>query len=143
MTMGYLNAAAPITPDGWFVTGDAVRQDGEYLRFLGRKLELINVGGEKVSPVEVESVIQSMPGVEEAIVYGEPDRLVGQIVCAKVRISDKVNEAGFAREVKSFCRERLDRFKAPVKVEITDADQFGARFKKLRRQGVPGKPAPL
>jgi long-chain acyl-CoA synthetase len=134
MTMGYLNAQAPITPDGWFVTGDAVLQDGEYVRFLGRKSELINVGGEKVSPVEVESVIQSMPGVEEATVFGESNRLVGQIVCAKVRTRDRVDETEFAREVKRFCHERLDRFKVPVKVAVTDADQSGERFKKLRRQ---------
>jgi long-chain acyl-CoA synthetase len=57
---GYLNAESPFTPDGWFKTGDAVEVDGEYIKILGRKSELINVGGEKVYPAEVESVIQLM-----------------------------------------------------------------------------------
>ena len=46
--LGYLNAPSPFTEDGWFITGDAVEVDGEYIKILGRKSELINVGGEKV-----------------------------------------------------------------------------------------------
>ena len=135
-TLGYLNATAPITPDGWFVTGDSVVQDGEYLRFLGRKAELINVGGEKVSPVEVESVIQSMPEVEEATVYGEENRLVGQIVCARVRPRDgELDRAELARRVKLACRERLERHKVPIKVRIAADPQHGDRFKKVRVGG--------
>ncbi len=56
--LGYLNAPSPFTEDGWFVTGDMVVQDGEYIQFLGRKSEIINVGGEKVFPSEVENIIQ-------------------------------------------------------------------------------------
>jgi long-chain acyl-CoA synthetase len=131
--IGYLNAPTPITPDGWFITGDAVLQDGEYFRVLGRQSELINVGGEKVFPAEVESVIQSMDNVEEATVYGEQNPLVGNIVCAKIRTSTNVDAAEFASDVKRFCAERLERFKVPVKVEIVDDRQFGDRFKKIRR----------
>lgn len=54
--LGYLNAASPFTDDGWFKTGDEVEQDGEWLRILGRRSEIINVGGEKVSPAEIEGV---------------------------------------------------------------------------------------
>lgn len=132
--LGYMNAPTPITEDGWFITGDAVEQDGEWLRILGRKSELINVGGEKVYPAEVESVIQSMDGVEEATVFGEQNPLVGHIVCAKVRTHEPLDAAAFAEEVKRYCSERLDRFKVPVKVQIVEEAQFGERFKKVRRQ---------
>jgi long-chain acyl-CoA synthetase len=131
--LGYLNAPTPITTDGWFITGDAVEQDGEWLRILGRKSELINVGGEKVYPAEVESVIQSMDSVEEATVYGEQNPLVGQIVCAKVRAREPVDAAAFAEEVKRYCSMHLERFKVPVKVQLVDEAQFGERFKKVRR----------
>jgi acyl-coenzyme A synthetase/AMP-(fatty) acid ligase len=131
--MGYLNAPTPITPDGWFITGDAVLQDGDYFRVLGRKSELINVGGEKVFPAEVESVLQSMENVEEATVFGEAHPLMGNIVCAKVRTATPVDEAQFTAEVKRYCAERLDRFKVPVKVDIVAEYQFGDRFKKVRR----------
>ena len=137
MTLGYLNAPTPITPDGWFVTGDAVRQEGEYLRFIGRKSELINVGGEKVSPVEVESVIQSMPEVAEATAYAEKNALLGQVVCATVRVPGEVDARQLARDVKSFCRERLDRYKVPVKVKVIRGEaELGRRGKKARRQAA-------
>jgi long-chain acyl-CoA synthetase len=131
--IGYLNAPTPITPDGWFITGDAVLVDGDYFRVLGRKSELINVGGEKVYPAEVESVIESMENVAEATVYGEKNPLVGNIVCAKVRTSEPVDATEFAAQVKAFCEERLERFKVPVKVNVADERQFGDRFKKVRR----------
>jgi long-chain acyl-CoA synthetase len=133
MVMGYINAADPLTDDGWLVTGDAVLEDGEYLRILGRKSDLINVGGEKVYPAEVESVIQAMETVEEARVYGEPNRLFGHIVCAEVKTRTPVEERELSIEVKRFCRERLERFKVPVKVRVVDKPQFGERFKKVRR----------
>ena len=131
--LGYLNAPTALTDDGWFITGDAVLEDGEYLRILGRKSELINVGGEKVYPAEVESVIQTMDGVVEATVYGEKSPLIGSIVCAKVRTEDVVDRDDFTRRVKEHCRERLERFKVPVKVQIVQDEQFGDRFKKVRR----------
>lgn len=131
--MGYLNAPTPMTPDGWFITGDAVLQDGDYFRVLGRKSELINVGGEKVFPAEVESVIQSMDGVLEATVHGEPNALVGNVVCARILTAAPVDPAEFGLRVKRFCAERLERFKVPVKVEVVDEYQYGERFKKIRR----------
>ena len=137
MLLGYLNAPTPITADGWFATGDMVEQDGEYLRFLGRDSDLINVGGEKVYPAEVEGVIESMDGVVEATVYGEPNGLVGQIVCARVAMAaGDGDRRQLARHVKRFCRERLERFKVPVKVEVEVAGgaAVGDRVKKSRRQ---------
>jgi acyl-coenzyme A synthetase/AMP-(fatty) acid ligase len=133
MVMGYVNAPDPITDDGWLVTGDAVLQDGEYLRVLGRRSELINVGGEKVYPAEVESVIQSLDRVAEVAVHGEPHPMTGQIVCARVRAGDRGDSRDLARMVKRYCRERLERYKVPVKVEVVDEPLFGARFKKQRR----------
>jgi acyl-CoA synthetase (AMP-forming)/AMP-acid ligase II len=131
--LGYLNAPTPITADGWFITGDAVLVDGDYFRVLGRKSELINVGGEKVYPAEVEGVIESMENVAEATVYGEKNPLVGNIVCAKVRTTVPVDPVEFASEVREFCSQRLERFKVPVKVNVADEHQFGDRFKKVRR----------
>lgn len=69
--IGYINAPSPFTIDGWLMTGDMVEVDGDYIKILGRKSELINIGGEKVFPAEVENVIQLMSGVEEVAVVGE------------------------------------------------------------------------
>lgn len=130
--LGYLNAPSPFTADGWFVTGDEVEVDGEYLRILGRKSEIINVGGQKVYPAEVEGVIEEMPGVSDAAVYGERNPITGQIVCVNVSLHADEAPADFSRRLKQYCRERLELFKIPVKVRVVDRAQHGGRFKKMR-----------
>jgi acyl-CoA synthetase (AMP-forming)/AMP-acid ligase II len=130
--LGYLNAPSPFTVDGWFVTGDEVEVDGDYLRILGRKSEIINVGGQKVYPAEVESVLQELDGVADATVYGERNAITGQIVCANVTLRGDEDPATFTRMLKQHCRARLELFKVPVKVRIIATTQHGARFKKMR-----------
>ena len=83
--LGYLNAPSPFDADGWFNTGDAVEVDGEYLRVLGRTSELINVGGEKVYPAEVESVLLQMDNVREATVHGKRNAVTGQVKSSPAR----------------------------------------------------------
>jgi acyl-coenzyme A synthetase/AMP-(fatty) acid ligase len=130
--LGYLNAPSPFTEDGWFKTGDAVEVDGEYFRIKGRTSEIINVGGEKVYPAEVESVLQMLEGVEEVVVSGEPNALTGQIVKARVLLSTGEELAAFRKRMHAFCRERLPRFKTPQKVELVRDHVHGERFKKMR-----------
>ena len=135
--LGYLNAPSPFTEDGWFNTGDAVEVEGEYMRILGRKSELINVGGEKVYPAEVESIIQEMEEVAEVAVYSEPNPITGQIVCAKITPSDEFldqhQHKELTRLIKKFCNARLQPYKVPVKISIINRKQHGARFKKVRK----------
>ncbi|HUU46554.1 MAG TPA: fatty acid--CoA ligase family protein [Acidobacteriota bacterium] len=131
--LGYLNAPSPFTEDGWFITGDEVIQDGEFLRILGRQSEVINVGGEKVYPAEVENVIQQMPEIADVVVYGERNPLVGNIVCARVKPAQPGDPKTIALLVKRHCRRHLENFKVPVKVHVSTEDQHSPRFKKMRR----------
>jgi long-chain acyl-CoA synthetase len=130
--LGYLNAPSPFTEDGWFDTGDLVEVDGDYIRFLGRKSEVINVGGEKVYPAEVESVIQELDNVAEVVVSGEQNPIVGNIVCAKVTLLRDEDHKQFKARLKKYCRQKLQSYKVPVKVEIVEEKQHSGRFKKLR-----------
>jgi long-chain acyl-CoA synthetase len=132
--LGYLNAPSPFTEDGWFNTGDSVEVDGEYLKILGRTSEIINVGGEKVYPAEVESVIHEMSAVAEVTVYGEKNPITGNIVCAKVRVLSGVDmdPKAFVSKLKMHCRERMQAFKVPVKVSLESNEQYSGRFKKMR-----------
>jgi len=132
--LGYLNAANPFTEDGWFTTGDSVEVDGEYIKILGRKSEIINVGGEKVYPAEVESVIQEVPGVAEVTVYGEANPIMGHLVCAKIRLVEglDIDHKTFVKCVKLHCRERMQAFKVPTRLRLEDGEQYSARFKKMR-----------
>ncbi len=134
--LGYLNYPSPFTEDGWFRTGDAVEVDGEYIRILGRKSELINVGGEKVYPAEVESVILEMDGVEDAIVTGAPNSITGHMVEARVKLSTGETLPEFRRRMQAFCRDRLARYKIPQKVTLVENSLHSERFKKLRGSNV-------
>jgi len=130
--LGYLNAPSPFTDDGWFMTGDAVEVDGDYFRIIGRASELINVGGEKVYPQEVEGVILEVANVADVTVFGEKNAIVGNIVCARVRLLDPEDPDAVTLRVKRYCRERLPGYKVPVRVTVVHEDQHGERFKKIR-----------
>ena len=132
--LGYLNAPNPFTEDGWFRTGDEVLVDGEYFRILGRRSEMINVGGQKVFPAEVESVIQEMDGVEDVAVSGEVNPMLGNIVKARVKIAGNESLADFKKRLRLFCKNRLESYKIPQKVELIDHMMTGSRFKKMRRE---------
>ena len=132
--LGYLNAPSPFTEDGWFNTGDSVEVDGEYIKILGRKSEMINVGGEKVYPAEVESVILEIEDVAEATVYGEKNPITGNIVCAIVRLVEGASPQGFPARLKQYCRNRLQNYMVPIKVVVSQEHQHNERFKKMRTQ---------
>lgn len=130
--LGYLNAPSPVTEDGWFRTGDAVEVDGEWIKILGRRGEIINVGGEKVYPAEVEGVLLELPGVAEVAVHGERNAITGQLVAARVRLREEEAPSAFRKRMVAFCRDRLARYKIPQRVEIVDGPLHSDRFKVMR-----------
>ncbi|MCU0490777.1 MAG: long-chain fatty acid--CoA ligase [Chloroflexaceae bacterium] len=131
--LGYLNAPSPFDEQGWMNTQDMVEVDGDYIRILGRRTEIINVGGQKVYPAEVESVLLQLENVRDVAVRGEANPITGQIVAARFNLFEAEELAGFKRRVRAFCKERLADYKIPVKIEVTENEQHSARFKKMRR----------
>jgi long-chain acyl-CoA synthetase len=130
--LGYINAPSPYTADGWFKTGDAVEVKGDYFRILGRKSELINVGGEKVYPQEVENVILEIEEITDVMVFGDKHPLIGSIVCAKVATDSHKPKDEIVKIVKTHCRSKLASFKVPVKITVEKSGFENARFKKER-----------
>jgi len=130
--LGYLNAPDRFDADGWFCTEDAVEVDGDYLRILGRTSDLINVGGRKVYPAEIEAVLMDLANVRDAAVFGRPNPLTGQIVATRINLSAPEPLDDFKRRMRLFCKDRLPSYKVPVHVEITEENQFNARLKKMR-----------
>ena len=130
--LGYLNAPSPFDAEGWFDTGDRVEVDGDYLRILGRETDIINVGGEKVYAAEVESVLLEMPGVRDVAVTGRVNAVTGQVVIARVTLSEPEERRALRTRMRAFCRGRLEAYKVPVHVEIVAGDLHNARFKKAR-----------
>lgn len=130
--LGYLNAADPFDPEGWFDTGDQVEVKGDYLRILGRRSELINVGGEKVFPAEIESVLLELGNVREAVVYAKPSPVTGHIVAATLQLHAPEDRVALMRRVTSHCAGRLQAYKVPKFIAIADRSLVGSRLKKLR-----------
>ena len=132
--MGYLNAPSPFDAEGWFNTGDAVEVDGEYIKILGRTSEIINVGGQKVYPVEVESVLLGLSNVSDVAVSGEANAITGQTVVACFNLITPEPLPDFRKRMREYCRERLAAYKIPSKVEIVSEEHYSQRYKKMRRR---------
>ncbi|EHR0430327.1 long-chain fatty acid--CoA ligase, partial [Campylobacter jejuni] len=132
-SLGYLNADNSVfTDDGYFATGDLVEvinENGEeYIKIIGRNKEIINVGGEKILPQEVEGIIFQIPFIHDCLVYG-------QSVCLKVVLTKEknINSLELKKEIRLFCKDKLASYKIPTKVDIVESLEVSKRFKKARK----------
>lgn len=119
VTKGYLNNpaanASSFTKDGFFRTGDQGKKDPDgYIIITGRIKELINKGGEKISPIELDNVIAQIPAVSEAVSFALEDEIYGQDVgvAVVVKAGEKLN----AEELKIWLADRVAKFKLPKEV---------------------------
>ena len=158
--LGYLNADnSAFDEDGFFATGDlveVVRVGGEeFLRILGRSKELINVGGEKLLPSEVEGVLLTLPFIKDCLVYGEANAITGQSVAAKIVLNSNLSEYFGAlgegetplnlelkRQMRKLCKNKLAPYKIPTKVEIVQSLALTERFKKARNLATSSEISP-
>ncbi|HEY6046626.1 MAG TPA: AMP-binding protein, partial [Pyrinomonadaceae bacterium] len=116
--------------NGWFRTGDQGHLDREgYLTLVGRIKELINRGGEKISPREIDETLLRHHAVAEACCFGIPDRVYGESVAAAVVLKDTASE----KELIGHCRSSLSDFKCPTTIYIVDAIPRTATGKIQRR----------
>jgi len=121
------------TPDGYFLTGDlAVIDEDGFLQIIGRRKELIIRGGNNVSPREVEDVLRTYPGVDDACVVGIPNDVLGELICACVVPVEGAIVTG--DELKEFCREHLADYKVPDLVRFFDAFPLTGSGKVKRRE---------
>ncbi|KAL4431652.1 hypothetical protein ABPG77_001494 [Micractinium sp. CCAP 211/92] len=139
VTAGYKNnpkANEEAFAGGWFHTGDQGRLDEEgYLTLTGRIKELINRGGEKISPIEVDGALLAHPAVAEAVSFAAPDEKYGEVVAAAVVLTEegKKQGDGVEEDIKAFVGKRLSAFKVPTRVFVTDALPKGPTGKISRR----------
>jgi len=134
---GYLDA--PLENEqafrnGWFYTGDLGYLDEEgYLFITGRKKELINKGGEKISPAEIDSVLRSHPGVADAMSFMVADPVLGEDIEAMVVRADPLISG---EELRRYLLDRLVQFKVPRRIRFVDAIPKNATGKPLRSLGT-------
>jgi acyl-CoA synthetase (AMP-forming)/AMP-acid ligase II len=133
VTRGYENnpeANATSFTDGWFRTGDqGFLDENGYLTLVGRLKEMINRGGEKISPREIDEVLLTHPLIAEAVAFGVPHPMWGEEVEAVVVLREPVPAA----DLTAYCKERLAEFKRPKQIHITDAIPRTATGKIQRR----------
>ena len=121
------NAAAFV--DGWFRTGDqGYLDDAGYLALTGRIKELINRGGEKISPLEIDDVLLRHPAVAEALAFAVPHPTLGEEVHAAVVLKAEATE----RELRDHCARSLADFKVPRRIHVLEALPRGATGKLQR-----------
>ncbi|MBE9051871.1 AMP-binding protein [Nostocales cyanobacterium LEGE 11386] len=129
---GYENnpqANATAFVNGWFRTGDQGRLDADnYLYLTGRIKELINRGGEKISPLEIDDLLLRHPAVAEALAFAVPHKSLGEEIHAAVVLKGNTNE----QELKSYCSNLLAEFKVPKQIHILEALPRGATGKLQR-----------
>ncbi|MBS0124948.1 acyl--CoA ligase [Thetidibacter halocola] len=121
----------------WFRTGDQGAFDEEgFLHLTGRLKEIINRGGEKVSPLEVDGVLMDHPAIQQVVTFALPHPKLGEEVAAAVVLREGMTAT--EREIRDFALERLADFKAPRKVVILDEIPKGATG-KMQRIGLAEK----
>jgi acyl-CoA synthetase (AMP-forming)/AMP-acid ligase II len=136
VTKGYMNNAeankSSFTTDGFFRTGDQGKKDADgYVIITGRIKELINKGGEKISPIELDNVLTQHPAVSEAVSFAIDDEMYGQDI--GVAIVLKQSQKLRASELKAWVKERVAKFKVPKKVFFTESMPKTATGKIQRR----------
>ena len=130
--LGYLNAEGMLEQDGWLCTGDMVEVDGPWLRIIGRKSDIINIGGEKVFPIEVESRLNEVADVIDSMVFGESHAMLGNQVCAKVRCEPGMDTKALKKAIRWHCLKHLERYKVPSKFKFVTEALTNKREKKQR-----------
>jgi acyl-CoA synthetase (AMP-forming)/AMP-acid ligase II len=115
--------------DSWFRTGDVgtISSDG-YLTLVGRIKEMINRGGEKIAPREIDDVLLSHPAIREAVAFGVPDLKYGEVVHAAVVADVDVGE----KDLRAHCSQQLASFKVPIRILIVDEIPKGPTGKVQR-----------
>jgi len=136
VTKGYLNNPeankTAFTANGFFRTGDQGKLDKDgYVIITGRIKELINKGGEKISPIELDNVLACHPAVSEAVSFAIPDELYGQEVAVAIVL--KSGQKLGVEELKSWVADKVAKFKVPKKVYFTDNMPKTATGKIQRR----------
>jgi len=137
VTNGYLNkpdaTREAFDAQGWFHSGDiAYMDEGGYAYIVDRKKDMINVGGEKVFPSEVEDMMLEYPKIKDLVIVGIPDDLKGE--APKAFIVPKEGETITYEEIRDYCKQRMAPYKVPVAVEFLDEIPRLASGKALRRQ---------
>ncbi len=134
--IGYLNdpeTTSKTIVDGYLITGDLATKDKDgYFYLTARKKEIIKVGGERVSPKEIENVIVSIENIIDCTVEGVEDEILGEKLKATVIIAKGADNSILEKEILNVCKQKLSPIKTPQIIEFTDEHKLSASGKKVK-----------
>ena len=108
------------TADGWFQTGDVVELVGDRYYFAGRQTDMINTGGNKVYPFQVEQVIRQVSGVRDVRVFGQASSIAGELVACQIVSQPEQTPDALRSAVLAHCRQHLERYQVPRMIEFVE-----------------------
>jgi acyl-CoA synthetase (AMP-forming)/AMP-acid ligase II len=128
-----------VSEDGYLDTEDEVRIDNDRVYFLGRNSGIINVGGNKVHPEEVENVVRAIPGVENVRVRARKNPIMGQLVAMELQrgtMNSQESDAEFKRRVRDYCKQHMPAYKVPAMITLVPDLALSASGKIDRKQSA-------
>ena len=134
--VGYINAPQPFDKDGWMNTGDKViKEKNGFIKILGRDSDMINIGGEKTYPLEVENILLKFQNVLDARVYSNYHEILGNYMVADIILKKNYDNKKFNTSLlRNYCSKYLPKHKIPSKFIIKNFDEIVSnRFKKIRK----------
>jgi long-chain acyl-CoA synthetase len=125
--LGYLNADSPFDENGWYDTGDVVEEDGEWIKIVGRKKQLISTGGLKILPSEVEYAIMKIDTIKDCKVFGRDNPILGQHIEAIIELHESSNLT--KKDIKDKLKDLLPSYALPHRIKFENI-QYNHRYKK-------------
>ncbi len=120
--------------EGWYNTGDLVEQlDNNCFRFISRKSDMINVGGYKVNPLEVENILIKVPGIIDLLIKSKENRVTGQILVVDVVKDENFDDMELKKSIKKFASEHLQEWKIPRIIKFVEHIPRTRTGKKVRK----------
>ncbi len=128
---GYINYENKMDETKWFNTHDIVQVDNDgYIKVVSRQSDIINVGGEKVNPLEIEQVLYDLDEIVDVIVYALPHKITGECVACDVILNKDLTNNLLRKKIIAISKERLSRFQIPTYIRIIQDIQASSRFKR-------------
>ncbi len=131
----YLNAVELPSPLGkdWFNTNDRAVLEKGYLKVIGRSEDLINIGGRKFYPIELENLLMNISGVQDVTILSEKNEMIGSVITAVFVLNRETDEAEFRKNYKSYCRDHIVSYMHPHKIRLEKDLTLAPRMKKMRK----------
>lgn len=135
--VGYISGTAPLSSDGYLITEDLAEEKEGFFRVTGRAVDVINVGGKKVIPSDVEHVLMKLENVSDVVVYAHPNHLLGQVVAARFTLFEPEKLDDFRVRLYRSIRGIFSPEELPRVISISERPLHTSRFKKMRNPGIP------